>query len=292
MDANAGCDKEPPMKRATLVAFYCLSVLLCERGVAQQAARSEEDSHVEKVRSELEKSIEWNQYFIAEQDAPLKPHVVLKWGNRVRGAGLVVGLSVVWADETRPQVIASIYPWEGILTQEYDLLARDAKVVAKANDRVVWRPATTGLEFRPFPGAPSPAKSQARRRVQLKELAEQFEVTMIGWSLEKADREQLRLLPQWLYRYGAEGKDVLDGALFGYVIGTDPEAALMIEAFWTGDGKYQWQYAFVRQTSGGLEAKLRNEVVWTAEKRPGEDDPSKAHFRLRRPLLAELRKAR
>lgn len=278
------------MKRATLLALYCLCVSFVERGFAQDDTRPAEDSHVEKVRAELEKSIEWNQYFIADQDAPLKPRVVMKWSNQARGAGSVVGMTVVWTDETRPQVIASIYPWEGILTQEYDLLAREAKVVAKSNDRVVWRPKTTGLEFRAFPGAPSPAPSPARRRLQLKELAEQFEVTMIGWALEKTDREKLRLLPQWLYRYGAQGKDVLDGALFGYVIGTDPEAALMIEAFRMGEGNYQWQYAFVRQTSGGLEARLRNEVVWTAEKRPGEDDPSKAHFRLRRPLPIELRK--
>jgi hypothetical protein len=284
--------KELPMRHAVAFVVYGLGILLAEHGVAQEAARPAEDSQIAKVRAELEKSIEWNQYFLGEVDAPLKPHVVLKWTNRVRGGGTVVGLSVVWADEVRPQVIASIYPWEGILTQEYDVLAREAKIVAKANDRVVWRPATTGIEFRTFPRAPAPAKTQAQRRLQLKELAEQFEVTMIGWSLEKADREQLRLLPQWLYRYGGEGKDVLDGALFGYVIGTDPEAALMIEAFRTEDGKYQWQYAFVRQTSGGLEAKLGDEVVWTAEKRPGEDDPRKAHFRLLRPLPIELRRLR
>jgi hypothetical protein len=274
----------------TVVVVYGICVLLAQRGIAQEAARPAEDSHVEQVRAELVKSIEWNQHFLGDSDEPLKPHVIMKWNNQVRGGGTVVGLSVVWTDETRPQVIASIYPWEGILTQEYDVLARDEKITAKTNDRVVWRPAATGIEFRAFPRAPSPAKTQAQRRLQIKELAEQFEVTMIGWSLEKADREQLRLLPQPLYRYGGEGKDVLDGALFGYVIGTDPEAALMIEAFRTKDGNYQWQYAFVRQTSGGLEAKLQGEVVWTAEKRPGEDDRTKPHFRLLRPLPIALRK--
>jgi hypothetical protein len=273
-----------------LVVSYGLCVLSALRGVAQEETRPAEDSQIEKVRAELERSIDWNQYYLDGRDKPLKPHVIMKWNNQVRGGGTVIGLPVVWTDESRPQVIASIYPWEGILTQEYDVLARDVKVVAKANDRVVWRPATTGIDFRPFPRAPSPAKTQAQRRLQLKELAEQFEVTMIGWSLEKTDREQLRLLPQPLYRYGVEGKDVLDGAIFGYVIGTDPEAALMIEAFRTQDGKYQWQYAFVRQTSGGLEAKLQGEVVWTAEKRPGEDDRTKPHFRLLRPLPISLRK--
>ncbi|MEX2137862.1 MAG: hypothetical protein WD894_01285 [Pirellulales bacterium] len=280
------------MKRVTWLFVCYLYLLLAEHGLAQDEPRPAEDSHIEKVRAELEKSIEWNQYFIADQETPLKPHVVMKWGNQARGEGVDVGLSVVWADETRPQVIASIYPWEGILTQEYDLLAREANVAAKANGRVVWKPMATGLEFHPFPEAPPPAKSQARRRLQLKELADRFQVTMIGWSLDKPDPEKLRLLPQPLYRYGGEGKEVIDGALFGYVMGTDPEAALMIEAFRTGDDEYQWQYAFVRQTSGGLEAKLRDEVVWTAVKRPGEDDRSQPHFRLRRSMPAELRGSR
>jgi hypothetical protein len=280
------------MKRATLFACVSLCILLAERGHAQESARPAENSHIEKVRAELEKSINWNEYFIADQETPLKPHIVMKWGNQARGEGVGVGLSVVWADETRPQVIASIYPWEGILTQEHDLLAREANVTAKANGRVVWRPMTTGLEFRPFPDTPPPAKSQARRRLQLKELADRFQVTMVGWSLDKPDPEKLRLLPQPLYRYGGEGKEVLDGALFGYVMGTDPEAALMIEAFRTADGDYQWQYAFVRQTSGGLEGKLGDEVVWTAVKRPGEDDPSQPHFRLLRLLPAQLRRPR
>ena len=66
----------------------------------------------------------------------------------------------------------------------------------------------------------------------------------------------------------------------------------MIEAFRISDGDYQWQYAFVRQSSGGLEAKLGDEVVWTSVKQPGEDGPSQPHFRRLRPLPAELRRPR
>jgi hypothetical protein len=282
------------MKHTTLLTTCCLCLSLIGAGTAQDGAPPIENSPIEKLRAELERSIDWHQYYLGDQTMPLKPHIIMKWGNQARGEGVDVGLSVVWADDSRPEVIASIYPWEGTLTQEYDLLARNANVVAnangaKANESVVWRPLTTGIEFHAFPKAPPPAKSQARRRLQLKELADRFQVTMIGWSLEKPDPEKLRLLPQPWYRYGGEGKEVLDGALFGYVMGTDPEAALMIEAFRTPGGDYQWQYAFVRQTSGGLEARLGDEVVWTAAKRPGEDDPSKPHFRLLRPLPAELR---
>jgi hypothetical protein len=76
---------------------------------------------------------------------------------------------------------------------------------------------------------------------------------------------------------------LLDGALFAYVQGTDPEAVLVLEAIGTPE-KADWQYALVRATSGGLEVKLDNEVVWTANKYPANRDPTLPHFTMRRDL--------
>jgi hypothetical protein len=70
----------------------------------------------------------------------------------------------------------------------------------------------------------------------------------------------LRLLTKPLYRYEATG-DLIDGALFGFVLGTDPEALLMIEAYKTPEGT-QWRYAFAAMTVYGLFAKLDGTEVW------------------------------
>jgi hypothetical protein len=91
-----------------------------------------------------------------------------------------------------------------------------------------------------------------------------------------------------LYRYAlAETKEpdpnLLDGALFAYVQGTDPEAVLVLEAIGTAD-KAEWHYAFARATSGGLEVKLGNDVVWTAPKHPSNRIPTLPHFTMRRLL--------
>ena len=102
----------------------------------------------------------------------------------------------------------------------------------------------------------------------MKLLSEDFSATMVGWRADNSDRAELRRLPRELYRYEpAEGSEVMDGAVFAFVLGTDPEALLLIEAVAVNE-QPEWQYAYVRQTSGGLEGRHADQVVWKAERYP------------------------
>jgi hypothetical protein len=197
-------------------------------------------------------------------------------------------MMVVWPHNGRPVATASIYPWEGKMTHEFDSLSRGSKLTAREQGRVIWSPAAAGVEFKEVPGAPKPAKSPAERLLQMKAIAAGFKATMTGWSADNTDREALRLLPRPLYRYDlaaakAPEPPLIDGGLFAYVQGTDPEAVLALEAVGTAD-KADWQYAFVRATAGGLEVKLGDRVVWTAGKHPQNRVPTLPHFSMRRPL--------
>src|SRR5215210_4623272 len=101
----------------------------------------------------------------------------------------------------------------------------------------------------------------------MRSLAERFRVTMTGWKADRSDREEMRLLSRPIYRYElTDGKaahpELVDGAVFAFVQGTDPEAVLLLEAVRRGD-RTGWQYAFGRATAGGLEARLGPSVVWT-----------------------------
>ena len=58
---------------------------------------------------------------------------------------------------------------------------------------------------------------------------------------------------------------------------------LALEAVGPAD-KAEWQCAFVRATSGGLEVKLGDEVVWSAKKHPANRDPKLPHFSAHRVL--------
>jgi hypothetical protein len=75
---------------------------------------------------------------------------------------------------------------------------------------------------------------------------------------------ELRLVPRPLFEYSAPGTGVTDGAIFSYVIATDPEAILLVEAF-DEKGKTGFRYAFARFHFWKLSATLGDKVVWEAE---------------------------
>ena len=95
-------------------------------------------------------------------------------------------------------------------------------------------------------------------------------------------REELRLLPKPIYRYDLAAvkdihPDLVDGAMFAFVQGTDPEAVLMVEAVRRGD-RTLWQYAFARATGWPVEAKLGPSVVWRSPNLPTWNNPKLPGF--------------
>src|SRR5688572_12103798 len=157
----------PTRNLAWLLAPFAVSIALPIAAQAQDEA-SRTKTRIEKLRNHLEDSVNWHQFHLSDDKQPLKPHIVLRWDNQVRGpGGSAVGLTGIWTDDTRPQAIASIYPWSGGLNHEYDLLSREAELVGRREGRVVWQPKKTGIEFRAVPEAPPPADTKTKRRLQL-----------------------------------------------------------------------------------------------------------------------------
>jgi hypothetical protein len=73
-------------------------------------------------------------------------------------------------------------------------------------------------------------------------------------------KEIMRMLPQPIYRYSSSAADVLDGAMFVFVEGTDPEAYLLLEA--SGVDKPVWRFAFARMNLVEFWGRHQGEVVW------------------------------
>ena len=73
--------------------------------------------------------------------------------------------------------------------------------------------------------------------------------------------EELRLLAQPVYRYKSEDPTVLDGAIFSFVRGTDPELLLLIEARKVDSGVV-WEYALAPMNSFEFQAFHRDREVW------------------------------
>ncbi len=154
-----------------------------------------------------------------------------------------------------------IHDWTSLAT---------SPIVAEVGPNVLWRP-KPGVEFRPVPEAPAPAATPQARLRQMRALAEEFSATDdflgAGWS-------QLRLLPMPWLRYGKAGSGVEDGALFAFVLGTDPEVVLMIESRSDPAGGLRWEYALAPMTSFEVKAAWKGKQVWTLPWRKASKDPT------------------
>jgi hypothetical protein len=271
------------------VLLGCLVSSLAARATpgAQPPGKNDPTEEPTRLNQAIEKSVDWYDVLPEEGAPALKPVPVMRWRNVIRGQQ-GEAMMVVWPHNGRPVAMASIYPWKDKMNHEFDSLSRGNKLLARDKDRVIWSPETAGVEFKDVPKAPRPAKSAPERLRQMKAIAEGFKATMTGWAADNSDREALRLLPRPLYRYDlANAKEpdpkLLDGALFAFVLGTDPEFVLILEAIGTAEDAV-WQYACVRATSGGLEVKWADELVWTAPKHPVGKDPKRPHFAIGRVL--------
>lgn len=192
--------------------------------------------------------------------ARLHPKALLQWSNPV--AGSIHGAVFVWTDRGRPAAVGSIYRWfspghhMGVELHSLD----QERISADRSGRPIWSASRPGAERKPIPGAPAPANNPAGRLRQMRALAKEFEgreTTREGLSRE------LRLLTQPLYRYESTEPEVIDGGLFAFVEGTDPEIVLLIEVKTSPDGP-RWEFAAARMNSITLSLTRRGSEVWSA----------------------------
>lgn len=177
-----------------------------------------------------------------------------------------------WGEKGRPAALITIERYENFWSYELVSLAV-GHVQATRPDGERWRPTQPGIELKPMPDAPAPATSESARLRQMRDMARRF-------ALSEIFREQtyeLRLLTNPMHRYSDADDGLLDGALFVYAYGTNPEAVLAIEARGAPGGAAIWQYGFVRLTAAAVSAKVGDSLAWTAE---ANLRPSYTNFRL------------
>jgi hypothetical protein len=133
-------------------------------------------------------------------------------------------------------------------------------LVALTRSGPVWKPRVGGVQFQAVPGSPRPAEKAEARLRQMRALAEGFatEDNFQGESWQK-----LRLMAKPFHRYGKEGTESIDGSVFCFALGTDPELFLMIEARPGADGP-GWHYAFAPITVYELKASYKGKEVWAS----------------------------
>ena len=189
---------------------------------------------------------------------------VLSWVNPIRNERQQQGLMYVWEQDGRPAIVGTAfsYVWSGErrIKMELHSLSQSALQMHR-DEQVVWTPTANAIEWRLFSDAPAPSSNARQRLVQMRQLARRFRVSTISSKKEEAF---LRLLPQPLHRYKSPRQSVVDGAVFSFVVATDPDALLLIEHV-RRDGAEHFQYAFARFHYWAVRATdSGNAVVWEA----------------------------
>src|SRR5688572_27005563 len=143
--------------------------------------------------------------------------------------------------------------------------------------KVVWEPNRGGVNIKPFPEAPVPANTPVKRLAQMRELAGRFTASDEFEGRPRSDA--LRLLTKPLVRFGRDGSETLDGALFVHAHGTDPELMIVLEAR-QADGGYRWHYGLAPMTGYALKASLGDKPVWEVGWRQAPFSPQEPFFLL------------
>jgi len=184
---------------------------------------------------------------------------VLRFTNPV--GGMKDGAVFLWVDGTeRPAAAVQVY-WtarQQRLLQEFSSLSTDP-MVADSAEGPVWRPAKAGVTFKSVPDAPRPAVTATQRLRQMHSIAEGFRAEHFYY---RKVWNTLRLLSKPFARYGKEGSEIEDGALFCFAQGTEPEVLLMLEAH-SGNAGPEWQYAFAPLTAFEVKASRKGIEVWS-----------------------------
>jgi hypothetical protein len=186
----------------------------------------------------------------------------LRWTNPL-GAG-ADGIVAVYAHNGgRPAALGQFFmDSEKRWVNEFTIIP-DNDVKIMRSDRLFWKPSEFVCKFTDLPSSPTPAAKPALRLTQMRAIAADFSVADYFGTPEV--KHTLRLLTQPVYRYAEEGK-IVDGAVFIFVVGTDPECCVLVEAYRDDKGS-RYRYAVAPMSIFKLEARYKDTPVWDIERR-------------------------
>lgn len=190
----------------------------------------------------------------------LVPQPLLYYQNPVR-VYEQHGALYLWTLKGRPQFLGAI--WSGadlssagrfrMLSHEGHSLAQQS-LQATLGEQTMWVCEGQGVQWHKAAGDVTVAPSKPLRLTQMRRLVQGLEAKM------HSENGELRLLPHPLYRYPENVPGAIDGAIFGFVMGTDPELFLIVEARQDG-----WHLAAARFTNEILTVDQPGDQIYRCE---------------------------
>ena len=255
---------------SSLLLRVLLGLYVWAEAPAQEPKRDESAQRLEQMKRQAA------EYVLKLQVNPpteLKLHEepLLRFDNPV--GGVRDGIIVMWKDGKRPAVVAQVFQIRGgRWVHECQSLAR-AAVSMQRDGETLWEPREAAEGLRLLSDAPQPADTPVKRLVQMRSIAQQFTATddfKNNSADEETTRHQLRLLPTPVYRYQDPDAELIDGAIFAFVHGTDPEMFLVLELRKDKQGQTGWHYTLAPMTCWAVQVARGGVEVWSVPERLGK----------------------
>jgi hypothetical protein len=190
------------------------------------------------------------------------------------------GAIFFWVGEDhRPQASLQIFLVKnetapnGMWAHEFNSLSTDS-MVGTRRGRPSWSPNRPGLEYHRLDDVPQPAATATVRARQMRSIMRNFRATDFFKDRSWSD---LRLLPTPVARYGKDGAAVIDGAVFLFVIGTDPEACVFLEVR-QAKSAFEWFYAMGPLGCFSVKGFYNTKEVWDLPRRVPHGDPNEPYY--------------
>jgi hypothetical protein len=201
------------------------------------------------------------------QDGPkldLREQPVIRWDNH--RSFVVDAATFVWTIDHRPQAIGGMWLKSGQNYAFFELQSLSPQLLtATINGTARWSTSQPGISWQIVAGGPPSAASRVERLRQMKQIAESFSAYAVKTApdYDEGSIWHLRMMAQPVYRYSEEA--AVDGALFAFAQGIDPEVFLILETR-EEEGIGRWHFGFAPACVWELHGKHRDREVWSRPK--------------------------
>jgi hypothetical protein len=175
------------------------------------------------------------------------------------GAGKFLLDAGVWrlGTEGRPTALVTLELYQApgaarVLGFEF-LSLTDTKFSLKhKTEKIRWDATGSALDLKELPDAPKPAATATARLAQMRQMARR----LTAKERYRNVSTECRLLAQPIDRYQSAADKIVDGAIFAYANGTNPELGVVFES----DGE-RWLYGIIRLTAAEASVMLDGRQV-------------------------------
>jgi hypothetical protein len=224
----------------------------------------EADQNLEAMKAVLRELETESSGFPGRPDLTASTKLLLRYNDPTRGglegrAASTLLDGGVWrlGSGGRPVALVTIELYRKadssrVVALEFLSLSRTKFALRHRSASVRWDATESALSLQPLPDAPKPAGTAGGRLVQMRQLARRFTAT----EQTEGGPVECRFLPQPIDRYESKEEKIVDGVIFAYANGTNPELGVLLET----DGR-SWVYGVIRMTAAPAKMALDGRTV-------------------------------